>query len=32
MFDTADMGEAFAAKAEQRAAEFPDLMPLSDGL
>jgi enoyl-CoA hydratase len=32
MFDTADMGEAFTAKAEGRAAEFPDLFPLSDGL
>src|SRR4051794_32976862 len=32
MFDTADMGEAFRAKAEQRATEFPDLLPLSDGL
>jgi enoyl-CoA hydratase len=32
MFDTADMGEAFGAKAEGRAAEFPDLFPQSDGL
>ncbi len=32
MFDTADMGEAFAAKSEKRAPEFPDLLPLSDGL
>jgi enoyl-CoA hydratase len=32
MFDTADMGEAFRAKTEGRAPEFPDLHPLSDGL
>ncbi len=32
MFDTADMGEAFRAKAEGRAPEFPDLFPTSDGL
>ena len=32
MFDTDDMGEAFAAKAAGRAAAFPDLFPLSDGL
>ncbi len=32
MFDTDDMGEAFAAQMEQRAAYFPDLLPLSDGL
>jgi enoyl-CoA hydratase/carnithine racemase len=32
MFDTDDMAEAFAAQMEQRAAEFPDLWPLSDGL
>jgi enoyl-CoA hydratase len=32
MFDTADMGEAFRAKAEGRAPEFPDLYPTSDGL
>ena len=32
MFDTADMGEAFRAKAEGRAADFPDLYPISDGL
>ena len=32
MFDTADMGEAFRAKAEGRAADFPDLFPTSDGL
>lgn len=32
MFDTADMGEAFTAKAEGRSPEFPDLLPLSDGL
>ncbi len=32
MFDTADMGEAFTAKAEGRTPEFPDLFPLSDGL
>jgi enoyl-CoA hydratase len=32
MFDTDDMGEAFTAQLEQRAAEFPDLWPLSDGL
>ncbi len=32
MFDTDDMGEAFTAQLEQRAADFPDLWPLSDGL
>jgi enoyl-CoA hydratase len=32
MFDTDDMGEAFAAKMEKRDAEFPDLWPLSPGL
>lgn len=32
MFDTDDMGEAFAAQMEQRAPDFPDLHPLSDGL
>ena len=32
MFDTDDMGEAFAAKAAGRPAAFPDLFPLSDGL
>ncbi|MBK5289041.1 MAG: crotonase/enoyl-CoA hydratase family protein [Acidimicrobiia bacterium] len=32
MFDTDDMAEAFRAKAEGRAAEFPDLFPLSDGI
>ena len=32
MFDTADMGEAFRAKAEGRAPDFPDLFPTSDGL
>ena len=32
MFDTDDMGEAFAAQMEQRAADFPDLWPLSEGL
>ncbi len=32
MFDTDDMGEAFAAQMESRAANFPDLWPLSDGL
>ena len=32
MFDTDDMGEAFTAQIEQRAAEFPDLWPLSEGL
>ena len=32
MFDTNDMGEAFAAQMEQRAANFADLWPLSDGL
>lgn len=32
MLDTDDMGEAFAAKAEQRAPDFPDLWPLSEGL
>ncbi len=32
MFDTDDMAEAFRAKTEGRAPEFPDLFPLSDGL
>jgi enoyl-CoA hydratase len=32
MFDTDDMGEAFAAQLEQRPADFPDLWPLSSGL
>jgi enoyl-CoA hydratase len=32
MFDTDDMAEAFAAAAEQRDADFPDLFPESDGL
>jgi enoyl-CoA hydratase len=32
MFDTADMAEAFTARAEGRAPEFPDLFPMSDGL
>ena len=32
MFDTDDMAEAFAARMEQRSAEFPDLWPPSDGL
>ena len=32
MFDTDDMGEAFAAKTEKRTPEFPDLLPLSEGL
>ncbi len=32
MFDTDDMAEAFAAKVEQRPAQFPDLYPLSRGL
>jgi enoyl-CoA hydratase len=32
MFDTDDMGEAFRAKLEQRAADFPDLAPRSEGL
>lgn len=32
MFDTDDMAEAFRAKSEQRAADFPDLLPLRDGL
>lgn len=32
MFDTDDMGEAFRATSERRAADFPDLLPLSDGL
>ncbi len=32
MLDSDDMGEAFAAKMEKRAAEFPDLWPLSEGL
>ncbi|MEZ5342528.1 MAG: crotonase/enoyl-CoA hydratase family protein [Acidimicrobiales bacterium] len=32
MFDTDDMGEAFAAQMENRDAEFPDLPPASKGL
>ena len=32
MFDTDDMAEAFTAKIEKRAADFPDLWPLSRGL
>ncbi|MFT7602369.1 MAG: enoyl-CoA hydratase [Acidimicrobiales bacterium] len=32
MFDTDDMAEAFAAQMEKRAADFPDLWPLSEGL
>ena len=32
MFDTDDMGEAFAAQVEKRDPDFPDLWPLSDGL
>ena len=32
MFDTDDMAEAFTAKMQKRAAEFPDLLPMSDGL
>ncbi len=32
MFDTDDMAEAFAAQAEQRSANFPDLWPQSRGL
>ena len=32
MFDTDDMGEAFTAKMQKRPAEFPDLLPMSDGL
>ncbi len=32
MFDTDDMGEAFAAQMEKRPAEFPDLPPASKGL
>ena len=32
MFDTDDMGEAFAAQMENRPADFPDLFPLSPGL
>ncbi|MEP6623944.1 MAG: crotonase/enoyl-CoA hydratase family protein [Acidimicrobiia bacterium] len=32
MFDTDDMGEAFRAKVDQRKGEFPDLVPLSEGL
>ncbi len=32
MFDTDDMAEAFRAKSESRAAEFPDLLPLRDGI
>ncbi len=32
MFDTDDMAEAFTAQMEQRAADFPDLLPKSRGL
>lgn len=32
MFDTDDMSEAFAASVEERATDFPDLFPMSDGL
>lgn len=32
MLDPDDMAEAFAAQAEGRVAEFPDLLPLSDGV
>ncbi len=32
MFDTDDMAEAFRAKTEARPAEFPDLLPLREGL
>lgn len=32
MFDTDDMGEAFAASMEKRDPDFPDLFPLSPGL
>ena len=32
MFDTDDMGEAATAQMEQRAADYPDLWPLSEGL
>jgi len=32
MFDTDDMGEAFTAKLQKRPAEYPDLLPMSDGL
>ncbi len=32
MFDTDDMAEALAAQVENRAADFPDLLPLSPGL
>jgi len=32
MFDPADMAEAFTAKAEKRPADFPDLLPVSDGI
>lgn len=32
MFDTDDMAEAFKAQMENRAADFPDLFPLSEGL
>lgn len=32
MLDADDMGEAFAARAEQRPPDFPDLWPLSEGL
>lgn len=32
MFDTDDMAEAFTAKMEKRAADFPDLFPTSDGI
>ncbi len=32
MFDPDDMSEAFSAKMEKRAADFPDLFPTSEGL
>jgi enoyl-CoA hydratase len=32
MFDTDDMAEAFAARAERRPPDFPDLLPRSDGI
>jgi enoyl-CoA hydratase len=32
MFQPAEMGEAFAAKTEKRASEFPDLVPIKKGL
>ena len=32
MFQPAEMGEAFAAKAQKRDANFPDLFPLKKGL